>query len=38
MRLMTGLHAALRRGMPPARALSVATRHEPSGFVCLGAG
>ena len=38
IRLMTRLHAALRRGMPPARALSVAIRDEPSGFVCFGAG
>lgn len=38
MRVMTGLHAALRRGMPPAQALAQATRDEPSGFVCFGAG
>ena len=38
MRVMTGLHAALRRGMPPAPALAQATRDEPSGFVCFGAG
>jgi CHAT domain-containing protein len=38
MRVMTGLHAALRRGMPPAQALAQAIRDEPSGFVCFGAG
>ncbi|HEY3735711.1 MAG TPA: CHAT domain-containing protein [Streptosporangiaceae bacterium] len=35
MRITTALHAALRRGAPPACALA---RAEPSGFVCFGAG
>ncbi|HEY2443059.1 MAG TPA: CHAT domain-containing protein [Streptosporangiaceae bacterium] len=35
MRITTALHAALRRGAPPACALAQA---EPSGFVCFGAG
>src|ERR1700733_4532565 len=38
MRVMTEVHAALRRGVPPAQALAQATRGEPSGFVCFGAG
>jgi hypothetical protein len=38
MRVMAGLHAALRQGLPPAQALAQATRHEPCGFVCFGAG
>jgi CHAT domain-containing protein len=38
MRVMTGLHAALRQSLPPPQALAQATRHEPCGFVCFGAG
>jgi CHAT domain-containing protein len=38
MRVMTGLHAALRRGLSPAQALAEAGRDEPGGFVCFGAG
>lgn len=38
MRQMTGLHAALQRGMQPAQALALATVREPAGFVCFGAG
>jgi|HubBroStandDraft_5_1064220.scaffolds.fasta_scaffold217852_2 CHAT domain-containing protein len=38
MRVMTAVHVALRRGVPPAKALAQATWGEPSGFVCFGAG
>jgi hypothetical protein len=38
MRVMTSLHAALRRGLSPAQALAEAGRDEPAGFVCFGAG
>jgi CHAT domain-containing protein len=38
MRVMTGLHAALQRGMQPAQALALAAMPDPCGFVCFGAG
>ena len=38
MRVMTGLHAGLLRGMQPGQALARAAADEPGGFVCFGAG